>query len=174
MTSAIRVRDAEPADAPAIASIHVRGWLHAYPGLVPQALLDSLDVEHMRELWERVLAGEDAPERGATLVSLDDAGAVSGFAQVGRSQGGDDDLAVLYALYIEPTVIGTGVGRALLDEATERMRAAGFTLACLDVLPRNDRARRLYERAGWRAVGTPYVVMLGEHALEHQRYELEL
>jgi GNAT superfamily N-acetyltransferase len=168
------VRDAVPADAAAIASIHVRGWQHAYPGLVPQALLDSLDIEQKRELWERVLAGGDAPERGATLVSIDDDGDVTGFAQVGRSQGDDDDLAVLYGLYLEPEVIGTGVGRALLEAATERMRAAGFTRACLDVLPKNDRARRVYERAGWHAVGEPYIVTHGEHVLEHQRYELEL
>lgn len=173
MTSAPLVRDATPADAEAIASIHVRGWQHAYPGLVPDELLASLDVVQKRELWERVLGG-DGPERGATIVSVDDDGQVTGFAQVGRSQGDDDDLAVLYGLYLEPTVIGTGVGRALLAEATERMRGAGFTRACLDVLPKNDRARLVYERAGWHVVGEPYIVTHGEHVLEHQRYELTL
>ena len=168
-----QVRDATPADAPTIAAIHVRGWQHAYVGIVPQSLLDSLDVEQKQAMWERALGG-DAPERGATLVSEDDDGTVTGFAQVGASQGDDSDLAVLYALYLEPAVIATGVGRALLVEATERMRTAGFTRACLDVLPANERARRVYERAGWHAVGEPYVVTHGEHLLSHQRYELEL
>lgn len=109
-------------------------------------------------------------------MSEDEHGAVTGFAQVGASQGDDPDpdLGVLFAIYLEPAVIGSGAGRALLAEATERMRAAGFTRACLDVLPANERARRVYERAGWRAVGEPYVVTHGEHVLEHQRYELEL
>jgi ribosomal protein S18 acetylase RimI-like enzyme len=175
VTRAVRVRDAVPADAPAIAQVHVRGWRHAYVGLVPQALLDSLDVEQKQAMWARAIGGE-GPERGATLVSEDEDGAVTGFVQVGAASGDapDPDLGVLYALYLEPTVIGTGVGRSLLAEATERMRGAGFTRACLDVLPANERARRVYERAGWHATGEPYVITHGEHVLEHQRYELEL
>jgi GNAT superfamily N-acetyltransferase len=168
-----RVRDARGEDAAAIASIHVRGWRHAYPGLVPDELLASLDVVQKRTLWEGVLAG-NGPDRGATLVSVDDEGDVMGFAQVGASQGDDADLAVLYGLYLEPAAIGTGVGRVLLAEATERMRAAGFTRACLDVLPGNERARHVYEAAGWRPEGEPYIVTHGSHELPHQRYVREL
>jgi ribosomal protein S18 acetylase RimI-like enzyme len=167
------VRDAAPADAAAIASIHVRCWQHAYVGIVPQPLLDSLDVAQKRAMWERALAG-DSPARGATLVSEDEHEDITGFVQVGASTGDDPDLGVLYAIYLEPEAIGTGVGRALLDEAIERMRAAGFTRACLDVLPANERARRVYEAGGWHAVGEAYLVTHGEHVLSHQRYELEL
>lgn len=170
-----RVRDARPGDAAAIASIHVRCWQHAYRGMVPQALLDSLDVVARRAMWERALAG-DVPERGATLVSEDVDGHVTGFVQVGAASGDDPDpeLGVLYAIYLEPSAIGTGVGRALLTQATERLRAAGFARACLDVLPANERARRVYEAAGWRAVGEEFLVTHGEHVLAHQRYVLDL
>jgi ribosomal protein S18 acetylase RimI-like enzyme len=173
VTPQVRVRDARPDDAAAIASIHVRCWQHAYVGIVPQALLDGLDVGSRQAMWERALGG-DSPERGATLVSEDEHGAVTGFVQVGASQGDDADLGVLYAIYLEPDVIGTGVGRALLTEAVERLRAAGFTRACLDVLPANERARRAYEAGGWRAEGDEFLVTHGEHVLPHQRYVLEL
>lgn len=58
MTSAVPVRDATLADATAIASIHVRCWQHAYVGIVPQALLDSLDVVQRRAMWDRALGGD--------------------------------------------------------------------------------------------------------------------
>lgn len=171
-----RIRDAEPADAAAIASIHVRCWRHAYAGIVPDALLASLDEERRAAQWTRVLEAADGPERGATLVSEDDDAGVTGFIQVGASQGegADPDLGVLYAVYLDPSAIGKGVGWALIAEGTERMRAAGFTRACLDVLPRNERARRVYEAAGWRTDGEPFIVLHGEHELAHQRYVREL
>lgn len=179
MTSgpSVAVRDAQLADAPAIASIHVSCWRHAYRGIVPQSLLDSLDVARREAQWTRVL-GEDgqAPERGATLVSVNAAGAVTGFAQTGVPQDGSDDGATgeLYAIYLDPAVIGTGVGRQLLAAATDRLRLAGFTRARLDVLPGNERAIRVYEAAGWHASGEPWDVLHGEHVLPHQRYEREL
>ena len=171
------VRDAVLADAPAIATIHVECWRHAYRGIVPQALLDSLDVARREAQWARVL-GEpgEAPERGATLVSEDHADDVTGFAQTGVPQdgSGDGETGELYAIYLHPAAIGTGVGRALLAAATDRLRASGFTRARLDVLPGNDRAIRVYEAAGWRASGEPWDVQHGEHVLPHQRYVREL
>ena len=171
------VRDATLEDAPAIAAIHVGCWRHAYRGLVPQQLLDSLDVDARTARWQRLLGVEDAaPERGATLVSVDDAGAVTGFAQTGVPQdgSGDGSLGELYAIYLDPDAIGTGVGRTLLAAATDRLREAGFTDARLDVLPGNARAIRVYEAAGWRASGEPWDVHHGEHVLPHQRYVREL
>jgi GNAT superfamily N-acetyltransferase len=176
--SAPTIRDATLADAAAIASIHVRCWQHAYAGMVPEPLLRSLDIAHRRGQWERVLepGSEAAPERGATLVSVDEFDDVTGFAQVGAARGedADDSLGVLHAIYLEPDEIGTGTGRVLLEAATQRLRDAGFTRACLEVLPANARARHVYEAAGWHAVGEPVVVDHGEHQLPHQRYERTL
>ncbi len=172
------IRDAEPRDAAAIASIHVRCWQHAYAGIVPDDLLASLDIARRRQQWERALDrdGEHAPRRGATVVSVDEFDDVKGFAQVGASQGegADESLGVLFAIYLEPEAIGTGVGRTLLASATDRLRAEGFTRACLEVLPENERARRVYEAAGWEVRGDPFVVDHGEHQLVHLRYERAL
>jgi ribosomal protein S18 acetylase RimI-like enzyme len=173
----VTVRDATLADAPAIAAIHVGCWRHAYRGIVPQALLDSLDVAKREAQWTRVLGdGGAAPERGATLVSVDDAGTVTGFVQTGVPQDGSGDgvTGELYAIYLDPAAIGTGVGRELLEAATERLRREGYTRACLDVLPGNERAIRVYEAAGWRASGEPWEVQHGEHVLPHQRFVREL
>ena len=50
-----------------------------------------------------------------------------------------------------------GAGRALLDRALDELRAAGCTQAWLNTEARNERARRIYERLGWREEGEPRV-----------------
>lgn len=171
----IAVRDAELADADAIGSIHVRCWQHAYVGLVPEELLDSLDEEQHVARWCWTLDGGQ-PTRGSTLVAIDGSNQVTGFAQVGSTQDGTGGptLGELYALYLAPERIGTGVGRVLLAAATDRLRDAGFSSARLDVLPANARARYVYEVAGWRAEGEPWIVNARAHQLPHQRYVRQL
>jgi ribosomal protein S18 acetylase RimI-like enzyme len=59
----------------------------------------------------------------------------------------------LYAIYVAPAHWSSGAGRALLTEAVERARSAGFVRMSLWVLEANARARRFYERAGFTATG---------------------
>src|SRR5262249_1736967 len=55
-----------------------------------------------------------------------------------------------WALYIAPSHWGRGYGSALLRNAEEALAAGGRRDLALWVLEGNDRARRFYERAGWR------------------------
>jgi GNAT superfamily N-acetyltransferase len=75
----------------------------------------------------------------------------------------------LDGLYVRPEAWGTGVAARLHERA---LAALGPGIARLWVLEENHRARRFYERRGWRADGTtrdvpfpPYPVDLG-YALE--------
>jgi ribosomal protein S18 acetylase RimI-like enzyme len=79
-----------------------------------------------------------------------------GFADTGPSRDADaaPDTAELSTLYLDPQVVGTGVGRALLRHAMEDLRQRGYHAARLWVLESNVRARRFYEIAGWRSDGT--------------------
>jgi GNAT superfamily N-acetyltransferase len=61
-------------------------------------------------------------------------------------------LAAIGAFFVDPAHRGSGAGRALLDEAVAWIRARDRT-PVLDVLPHHERARRIYEAAGWRTVG---------------------
>lgn len=45
------LRDANPADAAALARVHVRCWQHTYRGLVPAAALDHLDEAERADVW---------------------------------------------------------------------------------------------------------------------------
>lgn len=52
----------------------------------------------------------------------------------------------LHAIHVHVLFIGSGVGRALMDHAEQHGARR------LDVRAFNSRARRFYERRGWRAV----------------------
>ena len=146
--SAVAIRPAVPADAAAIAAVHVGTWQVAYRGLLPDEHLDALDVARWRAGWQRLLTGERP--RSATLVAVADERVV-GFVDVVPSR--DDDAAPdtgeVTSIYVLPTGWGTGAGRALMAAAVESLRSEGFRAVTLWVLRDNERARRFYERAGW-------------------------
>ena len=56
-------------------------------------------------------------------------------------------------IYTHPRMWGSGAGRALLAAGEAALRAAGCTEATLWTEERNERPRRFYESAGWRADG---------------------
>ncbi|WP_328853975.1 GNAT family N-acetyltransferase [Microbispora hainanensis] len=148
------IRRAEPADAEAIAVVHVRSWQAAYPGLMPQAYLDGLTPAMRLPVWERLL-GESAPPRTEVLVAEVD-GSVAGFASFGPGRDDDVDpasVAEISAIYLMPEVWGAGVGGRLMAAALDSLTAAGYEQAVLWVVDGNSRARWFYERGGWRPDG---------------------
>ena len=62
-----------------------------------------------------------------------------------------------HGMYLLLPALGRGVGRDLLSQVTEQLRAAGYLRAVLWVLRANARARRFYEATGWRWDGTVVV-----------------
>jgi diamine N-acetyltransferase len=64
----------------------------------------------------------------------------------------------LEGLYVTPEHWGTGLAGELHDWALELVRELGSELCHLWVLEDNARARRFYERRGWRENGTTRVV----------------
>jgi len=148
----VTIRRATIADAAAIATIQVHGHRFAYAGILPQPLSDEEWIAQRTEVWQRLLAPE---KPGCAFVAERDARAI-GFVTVGPS---DDatlppTTGMLFALYLEPDVIGSGVGRALLAHGVDELRARGFRDAVLWVLEENARGRRFYELAGWSFDGT--------------------
>jgi ribosomal protein S18 acetylase RimI-like enzyme len=148
----MRIREAEPPDARRIAEIHVVAWQAAYRGQMPDDYLDGLRVEDRLAQHEWTLAN---PRETWRVWVSEDAGALTGFAVTGPSEDADADerTGEVYAIYLEPERVGTGVGRELFAHSVEDLRARGFRSATLWVLESNDRARRFYERAGWALDG---------------------
>lgn len=148
----VKVRDMAPADCAAVAAIRVGGWRHAYAGLVPQPYLDGMDAAADAARHRAYLADGS----GSVNVVAEQHGEVIGWACFGpsRSPGARPGTCELYAIYVLPERISSGVGHALMAEVTGRARAAGFARMELWVLKENARARRFYERAGFLPDGT--------------------
>ena len=158
------VRDARPEDAEAIARVHTRSWQAGYAHVFPAEALAEISVARRRAFWERHLL---SPENRSALVVAEVAGAVAGFASTGHARGEDEGVGELYAIYVEPEHWDTGLGRALIGEAEERLKSGGFTEAMLWVLDDNPRARRFYEAAGWtHDGGSKRDVFLGTEVTE--------
>lgn len=147
----IRRATASADDATSIARVHVASWQWAYAGLLPDDVLAGLSVPERAARWRDILSAEDA---GVTFVAGGPAGAV-GFVSVGpgREDVGRPGVGELYALYVHPAVAGTGVGRRLHDHGLAWLGSGGLLPAHLWLLDGNERARRFYERCGWRPDG---------------------
>ena len=161
------LRTAQPADAAAVAAVHVRSWQVGYRGLLPDEYLDGLRPE---DRARRYTFGERGPEDPETIVAVERA-AISGFATIGS--GGDDDppgAGLLSALYVDPAHWSRGIGRALIQEARARLGLLGFGEASVWVLVGNERADRFYRRDGWASDGSGRLDEVWGLTVEEVRY----
>ncbi|MFI8089661.1 GNAT family N-acetyltransferase [Streptomyces sp. NPDC086080] len=172
--SGLLLRSMTAGDCEGVAGIRIRGWQHAYRGLVPQSYLDGLDIGADAERHRaRLLADERS---GVDLVAESEGGDLAGWAAFGPYRDGEVRTgdAELYALYVPPERIGRGVGRTLLTEAIHRCATSGHPRMYLWVLRDNVRARRFYERAGFGADGTEEPFEVGGVTVPEVRYVKEL
>jgi GNAT superfamily N-acetyltransferase len=140
------VRRAEPADARAIAEVHVCTWQVAYRHAFPAEVLQGLSVDEREERWRDHLGG-----RVAAWIA-EAGGKVVGFVSVGPSRT-EEDEGELYAIYVLPEAWGSGAASGLMAAAKDWFAEEGYATAMLWVLADNPRARRFYEREGWRVDG---------------------
>ncbi|WP_051857543.1 GNAT family N-acetyltransferase [Streptomyces cellulosae] len=162
-----------PADCPRVAGIRIGGWRSAYRGLMPQPYLDTLDVTADAERHRTRLARGDT---GVVDLVAELDGAVAGWACHGPYRDGETRTAdaELYTLYVDPGQYGGGIGHALLQESVRRCAATGHRRVLLWVLKQNTRARRFYERAGFRADGAEEPFEVDGVTVPEVRYAREL
>jgi GNAT superfamily N-acetyltransferase len=145
---------AGPADAAALAELHVRSWRETYPGILPGAYLERMSPALHEHRWrlrlERTREITLAAESEEGLV-----GYVSG--DWARAQPACAEISTLYVL---KNAQGRGLGRALFKAAAQALAARGATSLVVWVLRENHAARGFYEaldgtrdRAGEEYVG---------------------
>jgi GNAT superfamily N-acetyltransferase len=83
----------------------------------------------------------------------------------GRIQPAKPERADAYQMWVDPGYRGLGAGRMLLDSVIAWARAAGANDLVLGVTCGDSPARRLYERAGFRAVDEPEPLRLGSDVM---------
>jgi GNAT superfamily N-acetyltransferase len=175
METQLSTRRAIEGDELVLATLHVLAWQWAYRGQLPDTFLDELTATiPRREAWRREMFARPPGEERTWVADM--GGRVVGFTDTGPSRDADaaPNTAELSTLYLDPHVVGTGVGRALLADAIGDLRQRGYRAALLWVLESNVRARRFYEIAGWRGDGMTKTERRSSVDLRELRYRIQL
>lgn len=148
--SGMEIRSAAPADAMAVARVHVLSWQAAYRGLLPENYLSSLRPEDRAARYDFT---QNDPAMPHTLVALD-RGEILGFASTMPSRDPRlPDHGELAALYVAPQHWRKGIGARLAAAACGRLVECGHRHALLWILAGNLRADRFYSAHGWHPDG---------------------
>jgi ribosomal protein S18 acetylase RimI-like enzyme len=144
--SEVLVRAALPADAEAIATVHVTGWRESYAGILSEEAIGRITLERRALNWYRILT--ESPPQAEVFVAERN-GAVVGFVAAGKGRTADIPAdGEIHGLYIVRAGQRLGIGRALMRAAATALGAAGYRSAYLWVLRDNGPARAFYERLG--------------------------
>jgi ribosomal protein S18 acetylase RimI-like enzyme len=143
------VRAATAADLDDVVTTFVACWHESYADLLPRHVRALYTVDTARELWRR------SPLAAMLVADVADRG-VLGVLRFGADPA-DAGRGHVFSLYVHPDTQGLGLGRALLDAGTVRLRADGFEQATLWVFADNHAAQAFYAKCGWLPDGATRV-----------------
>lgn len=164
-----RIRLAQPADAAAIAHVHVETWRATYAGVVPDSYLVRMSEQGQANTWRKILARRSKDDR--TLVAEVEKGAsdqqtLVGFGSFGRQRVTElGTRGEIFALYVLPDWQGQGIGQQLMHAVFRRLWEAGTPDCLIWVLAENP-ARFFYEHMGGQRVAERVESLAGEKLTE--------
>jgi len=172
------VRTGREDDASAVARINVASWRYTYRGIVPDVLLDALDVDEteaqMRAALRGIAAGSGSPLRCGFIVE-EDSREVVGYVFGGPArpllsgaQAPSGYESEIYALYLTPGYERRGLGARLVSAAASHLRAARAEGVLIWALARNPN-RGFYEALGGVVVAEQ-VMTIGGRGLRESGY----
>ena len=147
----IQIRQATPADASAIARVHVDSWRTTYAGILPEKFLSGLSYASRENMWRDSLR---SPIHGkGHYVAESCNGDIVGFAVSGpESEGSSEFTGEIYAIYLLAEFQRQGMGRRLFTASCSSLFEAGIGSMLLWVLEENHAARRFYESLGGEVI----------------------
>jgi ribosomal protein S18 acetylase RimI-like enzyme len=161
---AVLIREAVPADARAMARVHVDSWRTTYRGIIADSVLDELSYELRERNWHSALT-EHSDRNFIHVVESDD-GRVVGFVAAGKGREGRPDFqAEVFAIYVLQEFHGRGCGKALMLASAERLLQEGMRSMLLWVLVENP-SRGFYERLGGKRLEEKQITIDGESLTE--------
>lgn len=145
------LRHATPADAPAIAALHVAVWRATYRGIATREAFEKLDEQARFARWTEMLG---RPATHSVTVLAEAAGELAGFATLaGSSEQVFAGRPEVKFLYVAMTHREQGVGRRLMAAMAAEARRRGATGLALGVVTANAPALAFYARLGGREIG---------------------
>jgi diamine N-acetyltransferase len=148
--SEITYRDATAADAEALAAFAERTFTETFGHMYPSEDLASYVEAKYRT---HVVAAEIADPETRYVLALRD-GAIIGYSKLGAIDMDVDaaDALELHRLYVDASVKGAGVAKALMDDGLVWARGKGARVMYLSVWENNARAQAFYKRYGFEHV----------------------
>lgn len=147
----IDLRAATPADAPAIARLHLASWRLAYRDLAPPEVFEAMDEALRLKRWTAMLTQPSA-QQAVVVAVRDERLAGMGMASA-PSQPGFGARGEIGSLYIDSSFQRLGLGRRLMSALVGEIAAWGYGGAALGVVVGNDPAIAFYETLGGRMEG---------------------
>ena len=187
----ILLRPAGVGDLTGVGTLHHRSRVAAYQDFIPMDALTMFPAEALESWWTE----RWSYERDTHLLTVAERdGRLVGFTYVGPYQDPDADevtstaapdesgtpvaehagLGELYAIHLDPAEQGRGTGRILMRDALTKLHQRGWREAGLWVYAENARARRFYERGGWRHHGVERDGMVGSFVARQLYYRRPL
>src|SRR4051812_18601288 len=159
------LRTPREVDLKKVGDLHFRSRASAYAGFLPPEALSFGGPGFLGEWWTERWRWERDTHRMTVAIDGPD---LVGFTYLGPSE--EPGVRELSAIHVDPERVGTGVGRLLMADALEHLRPR----AVLWVLEENERARRFYEKGGWRADGVTRGPPMGGVDTVQLRYARDL
>lgn len=99
--------------------------------------------------WTMQQFAMELPDKFSFSVGYREHNRLLGFSVAYRYAG---DWGHISRVAVDPDAQGTGIGMRMLQEQMRRMRIAGIERITVDVRAKNNAARRLYEKCGFRVL----------------------
>jgi ribosomal protein S18 acetylase RimI-like enzyme len=145
----INLRRANVADAEAIAAVRIESWLATYRGMIPDAYLDSMQLEESIIHWRTILEALPAAGERICVFVAESEGQVIGFASgMLLPEPKLDMKAELTAVYLRPAWQRSGIGRRMVQKVARTLQAQGSNSLLVWVIAENAIARNFYEELG--------------------------
>ncbi len=141
------VREAVLADAEGIARAHVESWQTSYRGILPDTLLDRIDVGQRTESRRAMLRDQSVLHLVAYDVTHGD---IVGLCDAGASRRGVPYAGEVYAIYLAHHAKRHGLGQEMFDRVQAWFVANDMRSMIVWVLENNHHARGFYEAMGGR------------------------
>ncbi|MDE3155995.1 MAG: GNAT family N-acetyltransferase [Acidobacteriota bacterium] len=154
-----RLRLATPADADAIARVHVAAWQDTYTGILPASFLARLSIHEDASRWQRLVADRQS---GLFVHVAAGADGIIGFAVGGPNRRGHRRYTgELQAIYLRRASQRQGIGSALARAVAAGLAERRLSSMIVWVLAKNAGARQFYEALGGRAAGRRQLEIAG-------------
>jgi GNAT superfamily N-acetyltransferase len=139
------VREAKLEDAEGIARVHTDSWQTSYRGILPDTVLDRIDVGQRAESRRRILRDHSVFQ----LVAYDlTHGDIVGFCDAGPSRRHVPYAGEVYAIYLAHRAKRHGIGQEMFERVQAWLAAQDMHSMIVWVLENNHHARRFYEAMG--------------------------